>query len=263
MKKLYHYTDQNGFLGIFETKELWATKIQYLNDDNEHKLAINIAHTYLDKLQKNSRFEGESEVIKELINSLDNIVNINICVCSLSEKGDLLSQWRGYSNSLGGYSIGFDKDKLEKSLEGSGFELVKCIYDKAQQEKVIHELVNDFLRSFQNDDKLNVREFCYELSRVGQKIKDGHFQEECEWRIASFKALNFNQLEFRPGKSMLIPYKKIKLNKKNIDPITEVIVGHTPNIELAEKSTKAFMYKTYESNNRPKVIVSKIPFRNW
>ncbi|TON64499.1 hypothetical protein CGH53_23715, partial [Vibrio parahaemolyticus] len=29
--KLYHYTDQNGFMGILGCNELWATKILYLN----------------------------------------------------------------------------------------------------------------------------------------------------------------------------------------------------------------------------------------
>ncbi len=29
---LYHYTTQEGLLGIFDTQEIWATHIRYLND---------------------------------------------------------------------------------------------------------------------------------------------------------------------------------------------------------------------------------------
>jgi hypothetical protein len=32
---IYHYTNQSGLLGILENRELWATKIHYLNDSTE------------------------------------------------------------------------------------------------------------------------------------------------------------------------------------------------------------------------------------
>ena len=40
---LYHYTDQAGLLGIMESRRLWATKVQYLNDFMEFGLAVDIA----------------------------------------------------------------------------------------------------------------------------------------------------------------------------------------------------------------------------
>ena len=33
--RLYHYTSQEGLLGILSSKTLWATRIQYLNDSTE------------------------------------------------------------------------------------------------------------------------------------------------------------------------------------------------------------------------------------
>jgi hypothetical protein len=35
---LYHYTGQLGLLGMTQTRELWATKIQYMNDAAEFHL---------------------------------------------------------------------------------------------------------------------------------------------------------------------------------------------------------------------------------
>lgn len=52
---LYHYTDQNGFMGIFQQRELWATKIQFLNDSNEHKLALDLAAKLLESYAKITR----------------------------------------------------------------------------------------------------------------------------------------------------------------------------------------------------------------
>jgi hypothetical protein len=32
---LYHYTSQDGLLGILDSKSIWASKVQYLNDEQE------------------------------------------------------------------------------------------------------------------------------------------------------------------------------------------------------------------------------------
>jgi hypothetical protein len=150
---LYHYTDQNGFLGIIENRFLWATKIQYLNDRNELNLALNIAGEVLEQQASISKDSTELFRIKRLIENLENIVDINICVCSLSEKGDLLSQWRGYSSGMGGYSIGFDKDALEICVRELGFELYKCEYDLREQRKHIESVVEETLQTFKNYDE--------------------------------------------------------------------------------------------------------------
>jgi hypothetical protein len=46
---LYHYTGQAGLLSIINTAELWATKIQYMNDATEFNLALSIARQILDE----------------------------------------------------------------------------------------------------------------------------------------------------------------------------------------------------------------------
>jgi len=35
-QKLYHYTDLDGLMGIFNTGELWATDVQFMNDTSEY-----------------------------------------------------------------------------------------------------------------------------------------------------------------------------------------------------------------------------------
>ena len=37
-KKLYHYTNWDGLLGILNTKRLWATHYRFLNDSSEFTL---------------------------------------------------------------------------------------------------------------------------------------------------------------------------------------------------------------------------------
>ena len=126
---LYHYTDQNGFMGIVLNQELWASKIQYLNDEKEYRLALDLANSHLKKLIKNSNDRALKTRLNYYLGITKNIQNINICVCSLTENGDLLSQWRGYSRTLGGYSVGFNIYAIEPFIRINGFELVKCIYN--------------------------------------------------------------------------------------------------------------------------------------
>jgi hypothetical protein len=42
-KPLYHYTTQEGLLGIVKNREIWATHTQYLNDRLEYKHALEIS----------------------------------------------------------------------------------------------------------------------------------------------------------------------------------------------------------------------------
>lgn len=277
--KLYHYTDQNGFMGILGARELWATKIQYLNDNNEYNLAFSIAISYLNKLLIKKVDDNVRFRLKRMIANIDSVSNKNICVCSLSEEGDLLSQWRGYSNVLGGYSIAFDKDELSECLSRQGFDLRPCIYEKKEQEKILINAIDEVLEEFKDFQEPNQNshhpsshtfssdssiKFWEVISKISPFIKDSHFSEEKEWRIVSKNGISFSNLEFRPGKSMLTPYFKILLNGINFQPIKEIIVGHTPHLELAKNATQAFIYKNFPvQSERPFVRSSQIPFRNW
>jgi len=51
-------------------------------------------------------------------------------ICSFSQKGDQLSQWRAYCPSGNGISIGFNSIVLTKLANKHEFKLVKCIYGK-------------------------------------------------------------------------------------------------------------------------------------
>ena len=48
-RELFHYTNQEGLLGILGNNEIWASKIQYLNDSTELGLALAIAERLLKK----------------------------------------------------------------------------------------------------------------------------------------------------------------------------------------------------------------------
>ena len=77
-------------------------------------------------------------------------------------------------------------------------------------------------------------------------------------------------LQFRSGKSTLIPYVEIMLDQKVVGAervpqdeyfINEVVVGPTPFPELTEEALRLL----FREEKRPDVEIrqSKIPFRDW
>jgi hypothetical protein len=266
-KLLYHYTTQEGLIGIIEKRSIWASKIQYLNDTQEFKLAINLARDSLKKL-KYSKNSMKSK-IDEMIEDLEEIPDINVFVCSFSEKEDLLSQWRAYSSFGNGYCIGFSTKVLLQHLKQDrlNFFLVPCIYKEACQKKIINQLVKDALANNAKRTNINSAVGCYNpqlafidcLVTLAPILKNSSFKEEAEWRLISTpKAIG---LKFRPGRSTIIPYIEYIYCLKNITPLCKIITGPSPESKLKKAAVQSLLQ--YNSFNKCKVIESKIPFRDW
>jgi hypothetical protein len=52
---LYHYSTQQGLLGIIRDKEIWASHTQYLNDVREFRHALDLVKEELSALSSASR----------------------------------------------------------------------------------------------------------------------------------------------------------------------------------------------------------------
>lgn len=275
---LFHYTNQAGMLGIMQSDTLWATKIHYLNDESEFQLALNLAKGELrDQIEIIRSINGDTYEIERrecLLENISTIENINVCVISLSEAKDLLSQWRAYADGVGGFSIGFNVETLRSRAAEDGFELVKCIYEEDSQLKVIQELIAETLRVDFNTVKIKADpsngkkvfvmktggDFAEKLVRIAPVLKNESFREEKEWRLIS-KPTSVRAMKFRPGKSSLLPYIDFNLGESKSFYLKEVVSGPSPNKHLMESSAKMLMSKYGFDSNR--VVSSKIPFKNW
>lgn len=194
---IYHYTNQRGLLGIMKDFEIWATKILYLNDNTELYLAFDLAKDELEK-----RIQSTTDSIKRrkanvLKRSIDQWKWINILVCSFSEERDSLSQWRAYSDTNSGYSIGFSSDALQQIAVRHNFILAKCVYDEQTQRDMVSDLINVTTRKdfpLKSDELLDIADpdilkvasdFMESLVRLAPRLKNQHFSNEKEWRLIS------------------------------------------------------------------------------
>ncbi len=102
---LFHYCDQSAFINIIKSKVLWASDLKKMNDPSELLHGPNILSELYDSIFPNSKVSLDGDD--------DSFSNDNLYLaCSMSKNGDLLSQWRAYSNDGAGFSIGIDQDDL-------------------------------------------------------------------------------------------------------------------------------------------------------
>ena len=119
---LWHYTTGDRLIKIIKSGELWFTQIGGLNDASELKYPRELYVEALEKLEKERPLtEVEGKVLRESQKRMQRLLvdgqgHSTRFVGSLSERGNWLSQWRGYGGGEGGFSIGFDRVALQEAL---------------------------------------------------------------------------------------------------------------------------------------------------
>jgi hypothetical protein len=284
---LYHYTSIDGLEGILTKRSLWASQIHFLNDTQEFKYAVHILKEVLSGLREEypitwSRValgpcpppSEPKEFLAEFYRSLESEVLFDlfkkfpICIFSLSERGDLLSQWRGYCPPGGGYSIGFPSKLLIQFLKTRDLCLKPCVYDEKEQQAIVKRTITEKGQTvlkrlsgppieIQDVFKKCFVEFFMEFSQIASILKHPSFYEECEWRIVSSLIEN-RYMSFRVRKSMLIPFFSISFEGIEPVPIDEIIVGPAPEQGLAESSLFQFVLR---SKLNISIKSSKTPYR--
>ena len=272
---LYHYTSIDGVQGILDKNCLQASQIHFLNDTQEFKYSISILEKVLAELRKElpektmlrraiemstPSVSDPNDVLAIIYGAMENLFSIPpltkspICVFSLSEERDLLSQWRGYCPPGGGYSIGFRSDFLTQFSETYELYLAPCIYDEIKQVAVVKEMVIKFrdtiqkrwtgrdieIDKFSEDIWKDIVQFFIDFSKTASTLKHPSFYQESEWRIISGLIANKN-MSFRVRKSMMLPY--FSMSFKDFEPflIDEIIIGPAPEQELAKSSLLQFV----------------------
>jgi hypothetical protein len=305
---LYHYTTQDGLLGIIEKECIWATHFRCLNDTSEGQIVSRAAWDELNsRVNADSllRFFGmqlvegakkiecnDEEILGQGYRILAEVTSRDVYVTSLSEQGNLLSQWRAYSGKSGGYSIGFSPDYLKavgrhflgeisrKKRFLPGEPLIRCRYYDDEVKRQLAERIGESVDSYIREAEKTKRELKSN-ERVGPHTpagiatrhfrplsldcaitKDYAFHEEREWRLV-FRLLNqsVEDVFFRPGGSMLIPYLKIPLRPQNqrID-IRRIYIGPSPNLAWTQESVEMLLKK--HGIHDVDVRSSMIPYRS-
>ncbi|HLV00673.1 MAG TPA: DUF2971 domain-containing protein [Acidobacteriota bacterium] len=268
---LYHYTSPAGLIGIIETRQIWATDINYLNDAHEFWHALEIASQALTARESQVCDEATRFALTQMKERLERVSNERIYVASFSEEADLLSQWRAYCPPKGGFSIGFPSEViLSARSHGRDISVHKCIYGQQEQRQFIEDAISWSLEPLpyvikrSHGDAEGAGHSCawtfYRLmALISPILKDSGFSEEKEWRLVH--VTHSETPEFRATDSMLVPYIPLQLyTRENAFEIRKVVVGPTAKLGLSFESLRSFLSHAGISCT---VAATKLPYRNW
>lgn len=272
---LFHYCPPESLIGIIETCRIWATEIRHLNDAQEFVYANSVGRTSVEELAAESTASPVplEPIVQALRGVHDRVRPLRIYAASFSGAGDLLSQWRAYTPPTGGFALGFDAEAIR--LGGSGI-LLPCVYDKAQQRELHHELIAQTLRIYlsarpaalsddQHAEVLTrvVRQYEEAFLILAAVFKHPGFSEEQEWRLVVHdNAHSVTVPKFRAGRGGVVPYLPLPFSSRSATPpVQRLVVGPTPHAEISISALRVF----FEQAGLPAVELkhSGIPFRAW
>lgn len=269
---IFHYTSASAFKAISTHGQAWASKIQHLNDEREYV-------QYIDSIEKsterlfNKKEMDESAFADFILETTGTMRNANIFVASFTEKGDLLSQWRGYCPN-GGYSIGFSIDDIKVACQEQGLNFCKAVYGSPDPEELriyLEKLFRNFRPAWLSDDQSTISQLQEELlsfvALEAPRYKHEGFEEEAEWRayspILDHNHINIDVVDIR---GMLRPILKFQLLAKADqaanDPapvqIRRVYISPGPDRELRRESAVILLNRNSIKYDR--VEFSKVPY---
>lgn len=275
--EIFHYTDFNGASGILESKSLWLTKLSYLNDKTELKLAIDLFRREVGNYLSTVEGEEKRSFLDKASHQLQGFSNTNICVASFCENRDLLSQWRSYGSDGSGVALEFNAADLKKLSNTGLMNLWKCVYTPQEQNSIIRGLIDILSRSYDvvlstrsgNDNWETTKNdligyFNTTFLRVAPVIKNHHFHEEKEWRIITVSRPYTDENWFaRVSNDKVSQYYRLNfdlIDKGAYEFITGAIVGPNQAQELVSGALMVLFHKNGFTHKH--VSYSQIPYRS-
>lgn len=212
---VYHYTTTEGFKGILESGEIWATSIYCLNDWTEFEYA---RKPFIDSvralLNNKEAADGATLLLSYLFEKRPPLF---VCSFSAAGDGDDLSQWRAYSNPYG-CAIGFEFATLLSYAGMLKFDLSRCEYGTAgiqEMAKGTAEIMGKIIqlaggvKSFHSQypfgDPLSEA-----ILKVVARYKNDGYSAEQESRLV-YHLQTGDRETFRTSHGKLVPYVALSL----------------------------------------------------
>ena len=277
---VWHYTSAQGLHGIVDSGRVWATDIRFLNDAQEFEWGSQLVNRLLGETDLTGRKEETVRIVRGLCDPSSPIVlrymaDLRLFVTCFCEKGDLLSQWRGYAS--GGYSIGFTPPALltggPLTTLGNALIFRKVLYETVAQEAAVAKLINDLIDYLDVDPSESSRAdgFAANLvngwAEVAAWFKHPAFEEEAEWRAiyAPQHDPSAKTLRHRSSGERIVPYVELTLpdifsSASAALPIEEIMCG--PSLEpLVKRAGVASLISKNPLYAGTRVTVSATPLR--
>lgn len=265
---VYHFTSGQALKSMIETRSLWLSERQYMNDVKEVDYTKSIISNYLNKKNKGSYITKKE--INEYVDFQDNQYVFSTCT-----KSDLVNMWNYYTNGQGisdSFCIEFDRKKLKDIFlayqeENGNFYFGQVIYNKRDQEEIISETLEKLIEKSTDEicskeqrmvlfEKYNyIVEYFYSLCK-----QEGHSAEK-EYRFVFCSNENY---EFEYKRGLFVPTRKIYLEEISKDlklPIKSIMFGPNHYSKIGEQSLRNFLRKNGYQDKEVDITKSMLSLR--
>lgn len=256
---VYHYTDVNGLIGLVTSGCIRATHVNRLNDSSENKHGFELVQKHVRKNMPKASRPLFEQVLSEF-------QSVDTYVACYSTENDLLGQWRNYTGTQVGYSLGFDTSQMA-TLDDKLPPLEAVIYD----ERIVEILLDRLLKrvdEFLNNNSFGEIEVGYLLGMVNAMLnivacntKHPKFEEEKEYRHIYQPGKTGLELTpcFKSGRFGLMPYVEINFLKSGYLPLKSVTIGPCQDFNLEFITLKILLQS--KGYGDVEILKSEIPLR--
>jgi hypothetical protein len=258
-----HYTSIDAIKNIIQTKRLWLSNCQFLNDRKEIQYTIDLINEVYNSTKKKQIF---AELLDTLVSTASDIKNM--FVLSLSYNNDNLTLWYNYARNEG-YNLGFNLTSLIEEFDKSQHGLFgiithpgcaagevtgtvlydKVVYDKLKQLEYLESILSNYELAIQNETNArnlyNLRILTvHRLLICSLFFKDNAFSPENEFRIIVNIHTGIDKvINFRTYGGIFVPYIEMGVSANNNGrlPIESIRIGPKNNFDIAEKGIALFL----------------------
>jgi hypothetical protein len=285
-EKLSHYTSAEGLQGILADGGLFLSDTRFLNDASELAYGRDLL---LDRL-KSAAITGKDPRAQGVLQETERLLagpasqwrqgSTRVFVGSFCESDDLLSQWRGYSLSVGGYALVIRVSMLTEAAaivdpktRASTKALVglrRVLYEREEQVALLDEVIERAFAETKGDAHgsrlfdLALSLFYSSMSAVIPQIKDPAFREEREWRLVCCASSGFG---FRIQGGSIVPYVLYQFSLPGTNetgserPVEYVMVGPSDRAALNEVGCRELLAAHGLGDGTHLVRRSAVPLR--
>ncbi len=268
---LFHFTDCDGLIGILESRTLWASLANALNDKSELQYGRDLIETLLEA--------GKLPIVALPLVKLNEALerqSWRVFVFSFCARIDTALQWLHYGRSGSGVAMGFRSALLNQP----GYRLYPVEYERRRQVRLLVDAVSSADRALAaasiHLSKGDEREFLAELALdtlatqiwlLLPRMKDRSFAAEQEWRLVAsvpigtgvpVSNLPWGPTRFRSRGGRIVPYKELKFE---VLPVVEIIEGASAQTRQEPMALKVLLESTLANSDEVRVTVSPVPVR--
>lgn len=282
-EQLYHYTDARGMQGILRERGLWLSDVTSFNDPDEIEYGKRIALNILHRLETEEdfpparKFLGGMRPFIESFGKVDYGVFV-VCFCA---EGNLLSQWRGYSERACGYSLGFNfSENTEASLNGEDLTAMKdlffrkVIYCETEQRKWIQSYLQSAIEVVRQKAPTLEEACSISLTMVDAILdmllcfKHEAFAEEKEWRLLRVTRRDHEpeNVKIRESCGLMVPYRPLVIFNVGDDgmakfPIGSIMCGPALEFERARSGLNQLLHQFSNIKSPIQIVPDEIEIK--